>query len=121
MTMDAEFHNEVLAQSCSICNAMLGSECRSYAGRLVYPPHQGRWVKVVDARYKAYAQSQQTQGGVVMPDYTVTLTVIVPIEARNQTQAEERASRVEDALKLDLDKRATWAGDMEMAHEIEEA
>ena len=56
-----------------------------------------------------------------MPDYTVTLTVIVPIEARNQTQAEERAVRVEDALKLDLDKRATWAGDMEMTHELEEA
>ena len=54
-----------------------------------------------------------------MAEYLVTITLLVPIEARNQTQAEVRAARVEDAVRLDLDKRATWAGDTDMSYELE--
>ena len=57
--MNTEFHNEVLAQSCPACDAMRGSECRAYTGRLVYPPHQRRWVKVAEAHYKAYAKANK--------------------------------------------------------------
>ena len=56
-----------------------------------------------------------------MPDYTVTITVNVPIVARDDAQADERAEHVEYALKLDLKKAVKWAGDMEMSYEVEEA
>ena len=56
-----------------------------------------------------------------MADYLVTITLRVPIEAKNQTQAEVRALGVEAAVKLDLNKRITWAGDMEITYEIEDA
>ena len=55
-----------------------------------------------------------------MADWQVTITLVVPFEARNETQAEERAARVEGAVKLDLSKEETWAGDMEITSEIEE-
>ena len=57
--MDHEFHNEVLEQRCATCKAYPGSECRAYTGKLVYPPHQRRWVKVVDRHYKAYAKANK--------------------------------------------------------------
>ena len=56
-----------------------------------------------------------------MKDYVITITVTVPFEAKNQAQSEERAQQVENALKLDLNKKATWAGDMEMNYEVAEA
>ena len=56
-----------------------------------------------------------------MATYIVTITVNVPIEARNDDQADERAERVEYALKLDLSKAIKWVGDMEMTYEVEEA
>ena len=59
--MDAEFHNAVLEKSCPQCKAMRGSECRTYNDRLVSPPHQRRWAKLAEARYKAYAKANRSK------------------------------------------------------------
>ena len=58
-----------------------------------------------------------------MPDYTVTITVNVPIVARDDAQADERAESLEELFKLGiaLVQRPTWAGDTEITYEVEEA
>ena len=43
-----------------------------------------------------------------MKEYSVVITVTVPIQARNQEQAEERAQVLQDALGVKLDRRSKW-------------
>ena len=57
-----------------------------------------------------------------MKDYTVIITMTIPIQARNQEQAEERAETMENAIKIDLPKSARWyTGIDEFANSAEEA
>ena len=57
-----------------------------------------------------------------MKDYTVTITMTIPIQARNQEQAEERAETMENAIKIDLPKSARWYNGIdEFANTVEEA
>ena len=57
-----------------------------------------------------------------MKDYTVTITMPIPIQARNQEQAEERAETMENAVKIDLPKSARWYNGIdEFANSAEEA
>ena len=57
--MDKEFHIEVLNNRCPTCAADRGKECLTYSGGPVSPPHQRRWVKVAEARYKAYEKADK--------------------------------------------------------------
>ena len=59
----------------------------------------------------------------MMKDYTVTITIYIPIQARNQEQAEERADTIQDAITIGLPKSARWySGDYdEFANSAEEA
>ena len=55
-----------------------------------------------------------------MKDYTVTITMTIPIQARNQEQAEERAETMENAVKIDLPKSARWYNGIDgLAHSAE--
>jgi len=57
-----------------------------------------------------------------MKDYTVTITMTIPIQARNQEQAEERAETMENAVKIDLPKSARWYNGIdEFTNSAEEA
>ena len=49
-----------------------------------------------------------------MPDYTATITITVPITARNPGQAQERAGQLENWVKVDIPKTRKWAGDVEI-------
>lgn len=55
-------------------------------------------------------------------DYNVTISFTIPITARNQDQAEERAGQLQDWIKLDSPKSKPWFGDMEVNDtQVEEA
>ena len=53
-------------------------------------------------------------------DYAVTVTIVVPITARNRTQAEERAGRIEEWTTVNFPKSASWTGDVEISSEVVE-
>ena len=57
-----------------------------------------------------------------MKDYTVTITMTIPIQARNQEQAEERAESMENAIKIDLPKSTRWYNGIdESVNSVEDA
>ena len=49
-----------------------------------------------------------------MKDYTVTFTLPIPITARGEGQAQERADLMQEWIKLDAPKTAKWIGDFEV-------
>ena len=57
-----------------------------------------------------------------MADYNVTITFSIPITARDEEQAVERAEKLAAALHLDPNFRKLWVGNMQMPEtEVEEA
>lgn len=55
-----------------------------------------------------------------MKDYIITVTINLPITARNDEQASERADLIQQWLKLDSPKIAKWLGDMDIDIQIDE-
>ena len=53
-----------------------------------------------------------------MKDFTVTITLYIPITARNEAQAQERAEMIQEWIKCDAPKTARWIGDVEAAPEL---
>ena len=49
-----------------------------------------------------------------MKDYTVTFTLVIPITARSERQAQERADLMQEWIKLEAPKTARWIGDFEI-------
>ena len=47
-----------------------------------------------------------------MPDYTTTITIIVPVTARNAVQAQQRARQLEDWVTVEIPRTRKWAGDV---------
>jgi hypothetical protein len=57
-----------------------------------------------------------------MKDYSVTITLTVPITARNEEQAQERADQMQEWVKFDPPKNKAWAhGDIDFSSSVEEA
>ena len=46
-----------------------------------------------------------------MPDYTATITITVPITARNKDQARESSELLDEWVKVEIPKSRRWAGD----------
>lgn len=55
-----------------------------------------------------------------MKDYTATFELSIPYQARNDAQAEERASQLEELLEIKLSKHPKWVGDLELSQEGQE-
>ena len=49
-----------------------------------------------------------------MKDFTVTFHIVIPITARNEAQAQERADLMQEWMKLEAPKTARWIGDFEI-------
>ena len=49
-----------------------------------------------------------------MKDYAITFTLVIPITARNETQAQERADMIQEWIKCDAPKTAKWLGDLDV-------
>ncbi len=56
----------------------------------------------------------------MMPDYTVTVEINIPITARNDEQAWERSDRIEEWVKLEVPSGAKWAGDFDIQSTVVE-
>ena len=57
-----------------------------------------------------------------MKDYSIEITVTIPITARNEEQAQERAELLLDCIKFEGPKRAKWYGDVDFGDPaVEEA
>ena len=54
-----------------------------------------------------------------MKNYTATITVTIPFEARNEEQSEERAEQLESSLALDLKRVGRWASTQDLIPEYE--
>ena len=55
-----------------------------------------------------------------MKDYLVTVTISTSIRARNQEEAQERADRITEWLKVEAPKSARWFGDYDIEAQVEE-
>ena len=49
-----------------------------------------------------------------MKDFTLTFTLQIPITARSEDHAQERADMIQEWIKLDAPKTARWIGDFEI-------
>lgn len=57
-----------------------------------------------------------------MKDFSVSIMLTIPISARNEDQAADRAVEMQDWIKWDPPKKVKWAGDVDYGDpEVEEA